>query len=126
MPEVMQEKDTYLAQFGRLMLEGGRGVVPAAWIEDMLTPEQDTRPAFAGGGDAEDFPAGAYYRSQWWVVDADRAVYAGLGINGQMILIDGEHDGVVAKLSTWPEPWASERFLPSLLGCRDLLRRLAA
>jgi hypothetical protein len=56
--------------------------------------------------------------------DAEHGVYAGLGINGQMVLVDGEHDGVVAKLSTWPEAWSDERFAATLSGCRDLLRRL--
>ena len=119
-----------LARFGRLMLEDGRRgdrmVVPEAWIADTLTPDADTRDVFAGSPDAEEFPSGAYYRNKWWVIDAGRRVFAGLGINGQMILVDGEHDGVVAKLSSWPEPWTAERFVPSVRGCRDLLRRLAA
>jgi len=118
-----------LARFGRLMLEDGRRgdrpVVPEAWIADTLTPDADSRDAFTGP-DAEEFRPGAYYRNQWWVMDAGRRVYAGLGINGQMILVDGEHDGVVAKLSSWPEAWATERFVPSVRGCRDLLRQLAA
>jgi len=118
-----------LARFGRLMLEGGRRdgrqVVPGSWIADILTPDSDTREAFLPSEDAHEFPEGAYYRDKWWVVDADRGVYAGSGINGQMVLIDGEHDGVVAKLSTWPEAWTGERFVPSLQGCRDLLRRLS-
>jgi CubicO group peptidase (beta-lactamase class C family) len=118
-----------LARFGRLMLEGGRRdgqqVVPEAWIADILTPDADTREAFVASEDAHEFPPGAYYRDKWWVIDADRGVYAGSGINGQMVLVDAEHDGVVAKLSTWPEAWTAERFVPTVSGCRDLLRRLS-
>jgi len=118
-----------LARFGRLMLEGGRRdghqIVPEAWVADILTPDPDSREAFLPSDDAHEFPPGAYYRNKWWVVDADKGVYAGVGINGQMVLVDGEHDGVVAKLSTWPEAWTTDRFVPTLYGCRDLLRRLA-
>jgi CubicO group peptidase (beta-lactamase class C family) len=117
-----------LARFGRLMLAGGRrddrAVVPAAWVRDILTPDADSHAAFRQGEDSAGLPPGAYYRNQWWVIDAEHGVYAGLGINGQMVLIDGEHDGVVAKLSTWPEAWSEERFAATLSGCRDLLRRL--
>jgi hypothetical protein len=81
---------------------------------------------FVNSIDAPDFPPGAYYRNKWWVIDPVRRVYAGVGINGQLILVDGEHDGVVAKLSSWPEAWSSERFLSTVDGCRDLLRQLAA
>jgi CubicO group peptidase (beta-lactamase class C family) len=119
-----------LARFGRLMLDDGRRgdrpVVPEAWVADTLTPDPDSRLAFTDSGDATDFQAGAYYRNKWWVIDAGRGVYAGVGINGQLILVDGEHDGVVAKLSSWPEAWSSERFTSTLHGCRDLLRLLAA
>jgi hypothetical protein len=112
------------------MLEGGHRdghqIVPEAWVADILTPDPDSREAFLPSDDAHEFPQGAYYRNKWWVVDADRGVYAGAGINGQMVLVDTEHDGVVAKLSTWPEAWTSDRFVPTLYGCRDLLRRLSA
>jgi CubicO group peptidase (beta-lactamase class C family) len=118
-----------LARFGLVMLAGGRRdsepVVPAAWLEDILTPDADSRATFAASEDAADFPSGAYYRSKWWVIDAERRVFAGLGINGQMVLVDGEHDGVVAKLSTWPEAWSEEPFRATIEGCRDLLRQLA-
>ena len=117
-----------LARFGRLMLDGGRRgdatVVPEMWVANTLEPDADSRSAFVEVEDEGEFPDGAYYRNQWWVIDAERRVYAGLGINGQMVLVDGEHDGVVAKLSTWPESWSSERFVATLYGCRDLLRRL--
>lgn len=119
-----------LARLGRLMLAGGARdgvqIVPAAWMADILTPGSDWVAPWMGPEDAHEFPPGAFYRNKWWVVDAAAGVFAGLGINGQMVLIDREHDGVVAKLSTWPEPWSSERFVATLTGCRDLLRTLAA
>jgi len=118
-----------LARFGRLMLEGGRRdgvpVVPEAWIADTLTPDPDSCAAFDANPDEREFPSGAYYRNKWWVFDAGRGVYAGTGIHGQMVLVDREHGGVVAKLSTWPEPWSAERWMEAMEGCRDLLSRLS-
>jgi hypothetical protein len=118
-----------LARFGLLMARGGRRgrseVVPAAWIRDTLTPDEDSAAAFAGDPDAVRLPTGAYYRNQWWVTSASRPTYYGSGINGQFILIDGPTDVVVAKLSTWPEAYSDDFFVPTFTGCMDLARQIA-
>ena len=71
----------------------GRPVVPAAWIgrhADAGAPDGAT--AFAEREDPEGSSRPAHYRNKWWVIDRRRArVFAGLGINGQMILVHGEH-----------------------------------
>jgi CubicO group peptidase (beta-lactamase class C family) len=117
-----------LARFGLLMARGGRRarshIVPDAWIRDTLTPDADSVAAFAGDPDAATLPGGAYYRNQWWVANRSRPTYYGSGINGQMVLIDGPTDVVVAKLSTWPEAYTDDFFLPSFTGCMDLARRI--
>jgi CubicO group peptidase (beta-lactamase class C family) len=117
-----------LARFGLVMARGGRRgstpVVPRAWIHDILTPDDDSIAAFAGGDDARDLPPGAYYRDQWWVRSASRPTFYGSGINGQMVLIDGPTDVVVAKFSTWPEAFSDEYFVPTLTGCLDLARQI--
>jgi CubicO group peptidase (beta-lactamase class C family) len=117
-----------LARFGLLMARGGRRgstqVVPGAWIRDILTPDEDSIAAFAGGDDARDLPPGAYYRDQWWVRSANRPTFYGSGINGQMVLIDGPTDVVVAKFSTWPEAFSDEYFVPTLTGSLDLARQI--
>jgi CubicO group peptidase (beta-lactamase class C family) len=119
-----------LARFGQLMLQGGRRggreVVPRAWIQDTLVPDSDQVDAFAGSVDSGEFPPGAYYRNQWWVIDAKGPTYAALGINGQMVLVHGPARTVVAKLSTWPEAWSASRSITSLTGCIDLAEQLAA
>ncbi len=66
-----------LARFGLLLLRGGRRgseqVIPRAWIQDTLTADPETVAAFAAAPDAVEFPAGAYYRNQFWVVDRGRS-----------------------------------------------------
>jgi CubicO group peptidase (beta-lactamase class C family) len=117
-----------LARFGLLMARGGRRgstrVVPRAWVRDILTPDEDSVAAFAGGADARELPPGAYYRDQWWVRSAGRPTFYGSGINGQMVLIDGPTDVVVAKFSTWPEAFSDAYFVPTLSGCLDLARQI--
>ncbi|MGZ4146780.1 MAG: serine hydrolase domain-containing protein [Actinomycetota bacterium] len=117
-----------LARFGLVMARGGRRgstqLVPRAWIRDILTPDDDSVAAFAGGDDARDLPPGAYYRDQWWVRSASRPTFYGSGINGQMVLIDGPTDVVVAKFSTWPEAFSDEYFVPTLTGSLDLARQI--
>ena len=96
-----------VARFGLVMARDGRRgrtqIVPGEWIRDTLTPDADTVDAFANDPDARELPPGSYYRNQWWVASAARPTYYGSGINGQMVLIDGPTDVVIAKFSTWPE-----------------------
>jgi CubicO group peptidase (beta-lactamase class C family) len=117
-----------LARFGLLMSRNGRRgraqVVPPAWIRDTLTPDRDTIDAFRNDPDARDLPPGAYYRNQWWVASASRPTYYGSGINGQMVLIDGPSDVVIAKFSTWPEAFTPRYFDPTLQGCLDVARQV--
>jgi CubicO group peptidase (beta-lactamase class C family) len=119
-----------LARFGLLMARNGRRgstqVVPREWIRDILTPDPDSVEAFAGDADARELPPGAYYRNQWWIRSATRPTYYGSGINGQFVLIDGPTDVVIAKFSTWPDAFSDDYFVPTLLGCLDLARRVAA
>ena len=118
-----------LARFGRLMLDGGtregRQVVPAEWVRNTLTPDPDSVSAFREAEDEPDFPPTAYYRNKWWVIDPVAPIYGGFGINGQMVLIHGPARVVVAKLSTWPEPWSSERYRLTVAACTDLAEQVA-
>jgi CubicO group peptidase (beta-lactamase class C family) len=111
------------------MLDGGRRktgqVVPAEWIRDTLTPDSDTVSAFREAEDEPDFPPTAYYRNKWWVIDPAAPVYGGFGINGQMVLIHGPARVVVAKLSTWPEAWSSDRYRLTVAACSDLAEQVA-
>ena len=119
-----------LARLGQLMLDGGRWgrrpVVPRAWIEDTLKPDADTVAAFAATADAREFPKGAYYRNQWWVVDPRGPVFQGSGINGQSVFVHVPAKVVIAKLSTWPEAWSDAYAGSTLKGMLDLASQLAA
>jgi CubicO group peptidase (beta-lactamase class C family) len=81
------------ARLGALVAEGGRGIVPAGWIERL------------GRGDASAFArrtvteiGGDGYRNQWWSRDGRTLAR---GIHGQLIAVDSET--VVTILSSWPD-----------------------
>jgi CubicO group peptidase (beta-lactamase class C family) len=118
-----------LARFGLSLRPGdrreGRGVVPSAWIDDTLTPDVDTVEAFESSLDAREFPRGAYYRNQFWVIDPGAPIYLCSGINGQSVLIHGPADVVIAKFSTWPVAWTKEFAVRTWKGLVDLAEKVA-
>jgi CubicO group peptidase (beta-lactamase class C family) len=97
-------------------------------IKDTLTPDHDTINAFTPHGLRYLPQPGAYYRNQWWVINARTNTtggsYAALGIHGQMILIDEPSNTVITKLSTWPDSWDDHHAQTSIQGSLDLARRL--
>jgi hypothetical protein len=119
-----------LARFGLLLLRGGRRddqeVIPSVWIDDTLTPDDDTVAAFESSLDAREFPDGAYYRNQFWVIDAAAPIFLCSGINGQSVLVHGPADVVVAKFSTWPVAWTKEFAVQTWKGLVDLAEQVAA
>jgi CubicO group peptidase (beta-lactamase class C family) len=81
------------ARLGALVADGGRGIVPAAWIErlgngDAVAWARRTVPDIGGDG----------YRNQWWGRDGFTMAR---GIHGQLIAVGGET--VVTILSSWPD-----------------------
>jgi hypothetical protein len=119
-----------LARFGLLLRDrgrrGDREVIPAAWIDDTLTPDPDTVEAFESSLDAREFPEGAYYRNQFWVIDPAAPIFLCSGINGQSVLVHGPADVVVAKFSTWPVAWTKEFAVQTWKGLVDLAEEVAA
>jgi CubicO group peptidase (beta-lactamase class C family) len=113
-----------LARFGQLLADGGRGVVPRAWIRDTLTPDADTVEAFASTADARELAAGSYYRNQFWVVDPTAPIYMGSGINGQTVFVHGPAKVVIAKFSTWPVAWTEEFAIVTRLGLTSLAEQV--
>jgi hypothetical protein len=111
------------------LLQGGRwgrrSVIPGEWTRDILRPDPDTVAAFAGTEDAREFPAGAYYRNQFWVVDPHGPVIMCSGINGQTVLVHAPAQVVVAKLSTWPEAWTAAFGVHTRRGLVDLAEQIA-
>jgi CubicO group peptidase (beta-lactamase class C family) len=119
-----------LARFGLLLSRNGRrddlAVIPEAWIADTLSADEDTVAAFVDSLDAREFPAGAYYRNQFWVIDAAAPIFMCSGINGQTVLIHGPADVVIAKCSTWPVAWTNEFAVLTWKGLANLAEQVAA
>lgn len=90
-----------LARFGQLVLDGGRGIIPRAWIEDMRL-NGDAR-AWAEGNFSDMFARGRY-RSCWYDAGDDRGSFCAVGIHGQWLWIDPTSRLVLARLSSRPAP----------------------
>lgn len=100
-----------MGRFGQLYLQGGdfngRTIVPHEWVVDCRTGDEDVRRAFADSPEGASLP-GWFYRNKWWVKDAEKGVFMGLGIYGQMLFIHEAAAMVGVKLSTWPVAWDDE------------------
>ena len=96
-----------LGRFGLLLLHrgrvGDRQVLPAWWVDQALAGAADSRQAFAQSKDSAWMP-GAMYRNQFWLPYPGRDVLVGMGINGQLLVVDLDRGCVAAKLSSWPAP----------------------
>lgn len=96
------------ARFGQMLANGGiandRQIVPWDWIADIVSGS-----AVPLGSDYKEvFPNGGY-RSKFWLPDIDGRVFMALGVFGQWIYVNPEHDVVCVKLSSWPEFLSTER-----------------
>jgi CubicO group peptidase (beta-lactamase class C family) len=83
------------ARFGQLILDKGRGIVPADWIEA-------TRNGRHGPDFNPSLPEGSY-RNQFWIENPRSRALMCRGVFGQMIHIDWETNMLVVKLSTYPD-----------------------
>ncbi|WP_027006013.1 serine hydrolase domain-containing protein [Conexibacter woesei] len=89
-----------LARFGRLVADGGAGIVPPEWLTDTRAGAPDSAAAFAQSEHADAQPGG-HYRNQWWV-PAGGDVLVAVGIHGQFCMVDHPTRTVLAVQSTWP------------------------
>lgn len=78
----------------------GRQVIPAWWIDDILTKGDPD--AWRGFGFEGMLPDGGNYRSQWYVSDANGSQAMGAGIHGQWIWFDRGLGVTIAKLTSRP------------------------
>lgn len=98
-----------LGRFGLMHLRlgriGGRRVLPASWVAQVGAPRPDLVEAFGGAltYDGVATPT-SHYHHQWWVFDAARGIYGGIGIHGQALVIHRAADAVIVKLSTQADP----------------------
>jgi CubicO group peptidase (beta-lactamase class C family) len=92
---------------GLLALDRGRArgaqVVPESWLDDTIAGAPDGPAAFRASESAADYPAGAHYRSCWWVSDPGLPMFSASGIHGQHIVVHVPSQTVVVKLSSSPE-----------------------
>ena len=91
------------ARLGALVAEGGRGVVPATWIERLGRGDAS---AFARCTVPENRAGADGYGNQWWQRDARTMAR---GIHGQLIAVDPATGTVLTIVSSWPE--ATDRTL---------------
>lgn len=85
------------ARLGALVADGGRGIVPASWIERLGRGDPN---AFARSTTPESSVGVEGYRNQWWRRDGRTAAR---GIHGQLIAVDATTATVVTILSSWPD-----------------------
>jgi CubicO group peptidase (beta-lactamase class C family) len=110
-----------LGRFGLMRLRGGRlsgrRVLPATWVARVGVPRPDLVEAFGGAltYDGVATPS-SHCHDQWWVFDADRGTYGGIGIHGQAMVIHRAADAVIVKLSTQASPLDRERHKLQLAG----------
>jgi len=90
-----------LARFGEMLRRGGEGIVPKAWIDDILT--NGDRGAWTRGDMAALLPNGRY-RSKWYTIGNDHGAWTGIGIHGQWLYIDPKSELVIAKFSSQALP----------------------
>ncbi len=119
-----------LARFGQMVLMGGsidgRIVVPEGWLNRLRQTDAGLVEAFARSPSFDSVTPGAFYHDNWWIERAEAGVFAGLGIHGQILLIDHPSGCVVAKLSS--QPTAEEHSVARLeaAGLRALCGFIAA
>ncbi|MET7332222.1 serine hydrolase [Nonomuraea sp. NPDC005650] len=116
-----------LARLGEVLRRGGlrpdgTRVVPEGWVADTLEPDAGQAAAFTRNGSPWLTLPGAYYRNQWWVAaPRDRGgAYLALGIHGQLLFVHERAELVIAKFSSWPEPWNDDLARASIQACMDI------
>ena len=90
-----------LARFGEMLRLGGKGIVPKAWIDDIL--QNGDRDAWTRGDMASLFPQGRY-RSKWYLTGNTHGAWTGIGIHGQWLYIDPVEKLVITKFSSQALP----------------------
>lgn len=92
-----------LAQVGQTLVEGGNGVIPASWIEDI---EHNGDPhAWDSGSMKADFPdLSMHYRSKWYVLRDRGPIMMCIGIHGQNLIVDRRAGLVMVRFCSGSQP----------------------
>ncbi len=112
------------ARIGQMLANGGvangRQIVPWDWIADIVSGA-----AIPLGKDYEEVFPGGGYRSKFWLPAINGRVFMALGVFGQWIYVNLEHDVVCVKLSSWPEFLSTPRKLDCMAAIASINRHLA-
>jgi CubicO group peptidase (beta-lactamase class C family) len=101
-----------LARFGQMMAQGGRyngrQIVPEGWVNDIRTNGAHGGQGKGDLGLAAPTPWPGHrhgtYRSFWWLSEASCGRFAGVGLGGQLLIVDPAADMVVVKFDSVPDP----------------------
>ncbi len=118
-----------LARLGQMLAEGGayagRQVVPAAWIEDILSGG-DTK-AWDRGDFIEYFPGlKIHYRNKWYVLHGNSPLLFGVGVFGQNLFVDRDSQVVISKFSSHALPMDTDRIRLTMAGVAAIRDRMRA
>jgi CubicO group peptidase (beta-lactamase class C family) len=86
------------ARFGQMILEGGQGIVPKAWIDETRNGNHQ----MFGEPYSATLPGGAYH-NQFWIENQSSRNLISRGVFGQLIYVDFAHQMVVVKLASQPD-----------------------
>ena len=113
-----------LARVGQLVVEGGRGIVPREWIDDLERGGE--RAAWDAGNFAYIFPGMPLrYRAKWYALDGEPPLLFGWGIHGQHLFVDRARAIVIAKFSSQAQPVDVQRMGLTLRAIERIRARLA-
>jgi CubicO group peptidase (beta-lactamase class C family) len=101
-----------LGRFGQMMLQNGRyngqQVVPESWVRDIHDNGTGDSAGERTIGLAAPAPWPGHrrgtYHSFWWLTESTCGRYAGVGLGGQLLIIDPLADMVVVKFDSVPSP----------------------
>ncbi|MDF3010759.1 MAG: 6-aminohexanoate-dimer hydrolase [Burkholderiales bacterium] len=113
-----------LARVGQMMVEGGRGIVPREWIDDL--ERGGDRAAWDAGNFAYIFPGlPMRYRAKWYALDGEPPMLFAWGIHGQHLFVDRAREIAIAKFSSQAQPVDVERMAVTLRAVGQIRTLLA-
>ncbi len=117
-----------LARFGLMCLQtgvmGAKQIVPANWIDRRLFRDEELIDAYGGQHNLGGPLGSAFYHDNWWIWDAERGIYAAVGMNGQSLFLHHPSRTVIAKLSTFPDALDTRLFALQHAGMAALAETL--
>jgi CubicO group peptidase (beta-lactamase class C family) len=119
-----------LARFGAMMAEGGKyngqQIVPEVWMSDIR--KNGTGKKDVGLPAPAPWPGHAKgtYRDFWWESEKSCGRFAGVGLGGQLLIVDPVADVVVVKFDSVPSPDLDENvFRTEYQGINSIIKAVA-